>query len=168
MYIDIKKKHENVKLPNYATEGSAGFDLYADSFLKLYSGNTEVLLKDVMRFSISKGYIVLRPFERILIGTGLYMSIPTGYELQIRDKSGIALKQGLKVMNSPGTIDSDYRDEIGVIIGNLSNALMRINLNEKIAQGILAKHETADWIEVENLTATDTERVGGFGSTGLK
>lgn len=166
MYIDVKKKHAGVELPFFASEGAAGFDLIADSFLKLYKGSEEVSLTDNLKFSIQQGYIVLRPLERVLVGTGLFMAIPKGFQLEIRDRSGLALKKGLKVFNSPGTIDSDYRGEVGVILCNLTQTLCKIKIGERIAQGVLTQYSEPIFHVVDELESTDRNE-GGFGSTGL-
>jgi dUTP pyrophosphatase len=137
-----KSKHE---LPSYATNASAGMDLRAD-------------LEEP---------IVLRSLERTLVATGLFLEIPIGYEAQIRPRSGLAFKNGLTVLNSPGTIDADYRGEIKVILVNLSNQDFVINDGERVAQMVIAKHEQAEWIQVEQLIETD-RGAGGFGSTGTK
>ncbi|MES2138577.1 MAG: dUTP diphosphatase [Bacteroidota bacterium] len=137
-----KSKHE---LPHYATNASAGMDLRAN-------------LEEP---------IVLRSLERTLVATGLFLEIPIGYEAQIRPRSGLAFKNGLTVLNSPGTIDADYRGEIKVILVNLSNQDFVINDGERVAQMVIAKHEQAEWIQVEQLIETD-RGAGGFGSTGTK
>ncbi len=130
-------------LPEYATPASAGVDLRA-------------CITDP---------VILAPLSRILIPTGIYLEIPVGYEAQVRPRSGLALKHGITVLNTPGTIDADYRGEIGVILVNLSDRDFRIAAGERIAQLIIARHERAEWIETEVLT--DSERgKGGFGSTG--
>jgi dUTP pyrophosphatase len=132
-------------LPNYETLASAGMDL---------------------RAHISES-IVLNPLERAIVKTGLFIELPIGYEAQVRPRSGLAAKKGVTVLNSPGTIDADYRGEIGVILVNLSNEAFTVENGERIAQLIIAKHERAEWEEVEVLT--DTVRgAGGFGSTGVK
>jgi dUTP pyrophosphatase len=132
-------------LPNYETLASAGMDL---------------------RAHISES-IVLNPLERAIVKTGLFIELPIGYEAQVRPRSGLAAKKGVTVLNSPGTIDADYRGEIGVILVNLSNEAFTVENGERIAQLIIAKHERAEWEEVEVLT--DTVRgAGGFGSTGAK
>ncbi|MRI62677.1 dUTP diphosphatase [Ornithobacterium rhinotracheale] len=137
-----KSKHS---LPEYKTEGAAGMDLYAN-------------LNEP---------ITLRPLERALIPTGLFMEIPQGYEAQVRPRSGLALKHGLTCLNSPGTIDSDYRGEVGVILANVSNEPFTVNDGERVAQLVIAKHERAEWELSETLS--DTSRgEGGFGSTGKK
>ena len=102
--------------------------------------------------------------QRILIPTGLYMAIPEGYELQVRPRSGLAIKHGITVLNSPGTVDSDFRGEIGIILINLSDTPFLIEPGMRIAQGVIGSYVKADWIEVESLDETD--RKGGFGSTG--
>ena len=132
-------------LPNYETLASAGMDL---------------------RAHITES-IVLKPLERAIVKTGLFIELPIGYEAQVRPRSGLAAKKGVTVLNSPGTIDADYRGEIGVILVNLSNEAFTVENGERIAQLIIAKHERAEWEEVEVLT--DTLRgAGGFGSTGVK
>lgn len=132
-------------LPEYATTQSAGMDL---------------------RANIGES-IVLHPMERRLVPTGLFMALPVGYEAQIRPRSGLALKHGITVLNTPGTIDADYRGEIMVLLINFSQNDFVINDGERIAQMVIAKHENAEFIEVENLD--DTERgTGGYGHTGVK
>lgn len=132
-------------LPNYETIASAGMDL---------------------RANITES-IVLKPLERALVKTGLFIELPIGFEAQVRPRSGLAFKKGITVLNSPGTVDADYRGEIGVILVNLSNEEFIIENGERIAQLIIAKHERAEWIEVEELTETSRGE-GGFGSTGVK
>ncbi len=130
-------------LPHYETEASAGMDL---------------------RANISEA-VTLKPLERSIIKTGLFIELPIGFEAQVRPRSGLAAKKGITVLNSPGTIDADYRGEIGVILVNLSNEDFTIENGERIAQLIIAKHERAVWEQVEELS--DTVRgSGGFGSTG--
>ena len=142
MKINIINKSSNV-LPHYETIASAGMDLRAH------------LEND----------IVLSPMERVIIPTGLFMELPVGYEAQVRPRSGLAAKHGLTVLNSPGTVDADYRGEIGVILVNLSNTAFTIKNGERIAQMVIAKHDRAEWEEVQSLS--DTSRgTGGFGSTG--
>lgn len=137
----INKSHH--KLPQYETSGSAGLDL---------------------RAFIEKP-ISLAPLSRILVKTGLFIALPEGFEAQVRPRSGLAYKKGITVLNSPGTIDADYRGEIGVLLVNLSNETFEIKDGERIAQLVIAKHEQVTWNEVSILE--DTERgAGGFGSTG--
>ena len=136
-----KSKHQ---LPKYQTALSAGMDLYANIFEP----------------------ITLKSLERKLIPTGLYISLPEGYEAQVRPRSGLALKNGITVLNTPGTIDADYRGEIGVILVNLSADDFTINDGDRIAQLVIAKYETAIWEEVENLDETERGE-GGFGSSGV-
>ena len=132
-------------LPEYATAQSAGLDL---------------------RANIEEA-IVLNPMERKLVGTGLFMALPPGYEAQVRPRSGLALKHGITVLNSPGTIDADYRGELKVLLVNLSNEPFVVNEGERIAQLVIAKHEKAEFKLVEELD--DTERgAGGYGHTGVK
>jgi dUTP pyrophosphatase len=132
-------------LPNYETNASAGMDLRANL--------TES--------------IILKPLERTLVKTGLFIELPIGYEAQVRPRSGLAFKKGITVLNSPGTVDADYRGEIGVILVNLSNEDFVIENGERIAQLIIAKHERAEWQETIALTETSRGE-GGFGSTGVK
>ena len=135
----------NNPLPNYETEGSAGMDLRANI----------------------EAPISLKPLERAMIPTGLSIELPVGFEAQVRPRSGLAAKKGLTCLNSPGTIDSDYRGELKVILVNLSNEIQTIEPTERIAQMVIAKHERVTLIEVKVLT--DTVRgAGGFGSTGTK
>ncbi len=144
MQIKIINK-SNHDLPHYETIASAGMDL---------------------RASLSESRI-LKPLERSIVGTGLFIELPVGIEAQVRPRSGLAAKKGITVLNAPGTIDADYRGEIGVILVNLSNEDFIINNGERIAQLVIAKHERAEWKEVNELS--DTARgEGGFGSTGLK
>ena len=131
--------------PKYATSQSAGLDLRAN-------------LADS---------ITLKPLARILVKTGLFIALPEGYEAQVRPRSGLAYKKGITVLNSPGTIDADYRGEIGVILVNLSQEEFVIENGERVAQLVIGKHEQAQWVEVENLDETD-RGAGGFGSTGVK
>ena len=111
--------------------------------------------------------ITLKTLERAIVKTGLFIELPIGFEAQVRPRSGLAAKNGITVLNAPGTIDADYRGEIGVILVNLSNKDFTIENGERIAQLIIAKHERAQWVEVQELTETDRGE-GGFGSTGLK
>lgn len=139
----INKGHH--PLPQYATPQSAGMDL---------------------RANIDEP-IVLKPLQRVLVPTGLFMALPAGYEAQVRPRSGLALKYGITVLNTPGTIDADYRGEIKVLLVNFSDGEFVVNDGERIAQMVIAKHENADFIEVEELD--ETERgAGGYGHTGVK
>lgn len=137
-----KSKHA---LPNYETIASAGMDLRAN-------------LDEP---------VVLQPLGRAIIKTGLFIELPLGYEAQVRPRSGLAAKKGVTVLNSPGTVDADYRGEIGVILVNLGNEAFTVENGERIAQLVIAKHERAEWLEVEELTET-VRGAGGFGSTGVK
>lgn len=119
-----------------------------------------------LRANISES-ITLKPLGRAIIKTGLFLELPIGYEAQVRSRSGLAAKQGITVLNSPGTIDADYRGEIGVILVNLSNESFTVANGERVAQLVIAKHERAEWIEVQELSGT-TRGAGGFGSTGTK
>jgi len=133
------------KLPAYETEHSAGMDLRA----------------------CTDEAITLAPLERKLVKTGLYIEVPAGYEAQIRPRSGLAIKHGITVLNSPGTVDADYRGEIGIILVNLSDKEFVIKDGERIAQMIISKHETAELMEVEELGETG-RGAGGFGHSGRK
>lgn len=144
MQIKIINKSQH-PLPNYETNASAGMDLRANL--------TES--------------ITLKPLERTLVKTGLFIELPIGYEAQVRPRSGLAFKKGITVLNSPGTVDADYRGEIGVILVNLSHEDFVIENGERIAQLIIAKHERAVWQETIELTETSRGE-GGFGSTGVK
>ncbi len=130
-------------LPQYETVGAAGLDLKANL-------NESIFLK---------------PLERAIVKTGLFIALPLGYEAQVRPRSGLAAKKGITVLNSPGTIDADYRGEIGVILVNLSNEVFEVTDGERIAQLVIAKHEQAEWVEVAELTETK-RGANGFGSTG--
>ena len=143
MKVEIinKSKHE---LPSYATALSAGMDLRANLDTP----------------------IVLQPLERTLVPTGLFMALPQGYEAQVRPRSGLAIKKGITVLNSPGTIDADYRGEVCVILVNLSNEPFTITDGERIAQMLIARHEQVEWCECEVLDETD-RGAGGFGHTGV-
>jgi dUTP pyrophosphatase len=144
MQIKIINK-SNHELPNYETIASAGMDL---------------------RANISEP-ITLKSLERTIVKTGLFIELPIGFEAQVRPRSGLAAKKGITVLNSPGTVDADYRGEIGVILVNLSTEDFIIENGERIAQLIIAKHERAEWLEVTELSET-SRGAGGFGSTGVK
>jgi dUTP pyrophosphatase len=132
-------------LPKYATPQSAGMDL---------------------RANIEEAF-TLKPLERKLVPTGLFISLPEGYEAQVRPRSGLALKHGITVLNTPGTVDADYRGEVGVVLVNLSNEPFTVEPGERIAQMVIAKHEQANFVVVEELD--ETERgAGGYGHTGVK
>jgi len=139
----VNKGHQ--PLPKYATPQSAGMDLRANI----------------------EEPITLRPMERRLIPTGLHIALPEGYEAQVRPRSGLALKHGLTVLNAPGTIDADYRGEIGVVLINLSQDDFVINDGERIAQLVIARHEQADFVVVEALDETERGE-GGYGHTGIR
>ena len=119
-----------------------------------------------LRASI-KEPITIKSLERTIVPTGLFMELPVGYEAQVRPRSGLAAKKGITVLNAPGTIDADYRGEVGVILVNLSNEDFTIENGERIAQMVIAKHERAEWVETEVLSETD-RGAGGFGSTGVQ
>lgn len=142
MQVSIVNKSHH-PFPAYATSQSAGMDLRANI----------------------DNPITLRPLERALIPTGLYVALPQGYEAQVRPRSGLAMKRGITVLNSPGTVDADYRGEIGVILVNLSNEDFVVEDGERIAQLVIARHEVVEWDEVEVLDET-ARGAGGFGHTG--
>ena len=145
MTVKIVNKSDN-NLPAYETASSAGMDL---------------------RAYLPEGPITLKPMQRMLIPTGLFMALPEGFEAQVRPRSGLAIKRGITVLNTPGTIDADYRGEIGVILINLSQETFVVEDGERIAQMVIARHEQAQWEEVEVLD--ETERgAGGFGHSGVK
>ena len=144
MQIKIINK-SNHKLPAYETLSSAGMDLRA----------------------YISAPITLEPMERAVVKTGLFIELPLGYEAQVRPRSGLAAKKGVTVLNAPGTIDADYRGELGVILINLSSETFTVENGERIAQMVIAKHERAEWQEVEVLSET-SRGAGGFGSTGIK
>ena len=143
MKVDVKKLSENAVIPQYATEQSAGQDLHA----------------------VLEEPVTLRSLERKLIKTDLAIALPIGYKADVRPRSGLALKHGITVLNTPGTIDADYRGNIGVILVNLSSEPFTINNGERIAQLVISKYERVEWNEVEELSETDRGS-GGFGSTG--
>lgn len=134
----------NHTLPEYQTELSAGMDL---------------------RAFLPEGAVLIKPLQRILIPTGLFMELPVGFEAQIRPRSGLAFKHGVTVLNSPGTIDADYRGEIKILLINLSDAEFVVNDGERIAQMVVARHEQVSWGEVEVLNET-SRGAGGYGHTG--
>ena len=142
MKIEIINKSKHA-LPSYSTSLSAGMDLKANI----------------------DNAVVLKPLQRALVGTGLYIALPEGFEAQIRPRSGLAIKSGVTVLNSPGTIDADYRGEICAIIINLSDSDFVINDGDRICQMVIARHEKAEWLVVENLEITE-RGAGGFGHTG--
>lgn len=144
MKVKIINKSNN-ELPRYETTGSAGVDLRA----------------------FMESAVNLRPLERAMIPTGIYIELPQGYEAQIRPRSGLAAKKGISIVNAPGTIDSDYRGEIKIILVNLSNEAHVIEPGERIAQMVIAKYEQIDWEETDLLTET-SRGAGGFGHTGVK
>ncbi len=144
MIIKLINK-SNHPAPHYETGSSAGMDLRANI-------DTPITLK---------------PLERAIVKTGLFIELPVGYEAQVRPRSGLAAKKGITVLNAPGTVDADYRGEIGVILVNLSNEDFTVEDGERIAQLVIAKHERAEWQLVEELSETD-RGAGGFGSTGTK
>ncbi|MFC4095858.1 dUTP diphosphatase [Euzebyella saccharophila] len=144
MQIKVINKSAH-SLPHYETIASAGMDL---------------------RANISEA-ITLQPLERTIIKTGLFIELPIGFEAQVRPRSGLAAKKGITVLNAPGTVDADYRGEIGVILVNLSNEAFTIENGERVAQLVIAKHERAEWKEVDSLSDTVRGK-GGFGSTGVK
>ena len=162
MKIQIARKNYNVKMPIYASQGASGMDVHA------YLDEIGSGIPDEDSDEIITG-VIINPFQRILIPTGIKVAIPEGYEIQVRPRSGLALKKGITVVNTPGTVDSDYRGEIGVILINLSKESVIIKNQERIAQIVLCAVEKIEWNEVngETFESQKTERnSGGFGSTG--
>jgi dUTP pyrophosphatase len=160
MIVQIVNESNN-PMPYYSSEGAAGLDLYANLMCM-----DELKGKD---FEITQGndheFITIQPGGRVLVPTGIYVAIPEGYHIDVRPRSGLALKQGLTVINTPGLIDSDYRGELGVVLINLSKENQNIYHGDRIAQIVLMKSEKVDWYQVDSLD--DTIRgAGGFGSTG--
>ncbi len=144
-FVKVKKLRKmDWNLPHYESEGAAGMDL---------------------RAIVESGSLILKPLERTLVPTGLALEIPQGYEMQIRPRSGLALKQGVTMVNAPGTIDSDYRGEVGVILINMGDSDFKLRHGERIAQMVLAPVTRCAWIEVDALEPSP-RGVGGFGSTG--
>jgi dUTP pyrophosphatase len=143
MNIKVINRSKNT-LPAYETLHAAGMDMRADL----------------------EAPVMLKPLERKLIPTGLYIELPEGYEAQIRPRSGLAYKHGISIVNSPGTIDADYRGEIKVLLVNLSTENFEINTGDRIAQMVVARHEQVQWLEVDTLNET-TRGVGGYGHTGV-
>jgi dUTP pyrophosphatase len=137
--------HSGHPLPAYETKASSGMDL---------------------RASLDRP-VLLKPLERVLVPTGLFLEIPAGFEAQVRPRSGLAVRKGITVLNTPGTIDSDYRGEVKVVLINLSNEEYTITDGERIAQMIISSHESAEWLEVDELAVTE-RGAGGFGHTGTQ
>ncbi|MXV51740.1 dUTP diphosphatase [Pedobacter sp. HMF7647] len=144
MNVRVINRSEN-KLPAYETEASAGMDL---------------------RANLPEGAVTLKPLQRALIPTGLFIELPDGYEAQIRPRSGLAFKHGVTILNSPGTIDADYRGELKILLVNLSDADFVVKHGERVAQMIVAKHECVVWNEVEVINET-VRGAGGYGHTGV-
>lgn len=142
MKVKIKKLHEDAIIPKYATDGSAGFDL--------------TIVKP----------ITIKPNSRVIAQTGLSFEIPKGFEMQIRPRSGLAINFGITVLNSPGTIDSDYRGEVNIILHNTSDRILAMSEGSKIAQGVICKVDQVEFEEVDELSETERGN-GGFGSTGV-
>ena len=159
MKLEIKKLHEDAVIPAYQSAGAAGFDVHAcfDDDAELlehpYDGS-----KQYKGIRIGKGH-------RALIKTGLSVAVPEGYELQVRPRSGLAIKDGISIVNSPGTVDSDYRNEVGVILINHGELTFTVFQGDRIAQCVINKVEQVEFLEVDELNETD--RKGGFGSTGI-
>ena len=144
MIIKIVNKSNN-PIPKYESDSSAGMDIRA----------------------FTKQSIIIKPMERVLVKTGLFIELPKTIEAQVRPRSGLALKHGITVLNSPGTIDADYRGEIGVILINLSNKNFTVESGDRIAQLVISKHESIDW-EISTQLGSSQRSISGFGSTGLK
>lgn len=173
MNIELKLA-EGVNLPEYKTEGSSGADITANSIKKVYMNNVESsedITQKLKNIFEAHNHVIIRPNERILFGTGLTITniYPNNIELQVRPRSGLSLKKGLIVVNSPGTIDNDYRGEIGVIIMNVSRKLIKVEKGERIAQLVVAEIPKGRFYEDTKNSFNKTQRGdGGFGSTGEK
>lgn len=159
--VEIINKSTNA-LPEYETSGSAGMDLKAD----FSAGVNEKFLYG-SAFDEERNVLIIFSGGRALVPTNLYTALPEGYEAQIRPRSGLALKSGVTVLNTPGTIDSDYRNGWGVILMNFSDEIFEVSQGDRIAQAVLSKVDQINWKEVEELSSTD-RGLGGFGSTGVK
>lgn len=168
--IEVKiKLEEGVECPQYQTEGAAAFDIAPNKILKAYKGEIEtdeVKLVKMQESFLRQGYIKMRPFERILFGTGIFVQLPDNYELQVRSRSGISLKKGVIVTNSPGTVDEDYLGELGLIITNDTPFLNQVNINERLGQCALKKVYRASFNVVEEFDKVTERGDKGYGSTG--
>lgn len=152
--------------PSYATEHSAGLDLVVHSINKVFKGNKELPLTKKLLNSLKNGYIFLRPFERVLVSSGIRsIELPEGYQMEIRSRSGVALKTGLIVSNQPGTIDSDYRGPIKIILYNSTPYLNKVLVGMRVAQAVITPYVKADFEVVEEILTTTERGEGGFGST---
>lgn len=162
MVIDFQPLFEQVNTPEYATDGSAGFDLVAHNFKKHFprADNSGMTDEEISKLSS----LTLMPGSRALIGCGYAVAVPKGFEMQVRPRSGLALKGGITVVNTPGTIDSDYRGEIGVILINHGSKPFVIALGDKIAQAVITSYEKTRFNRVPSLSSTERGQ-GGFGST---
>lgn len=199
MRIEIELIHDDVQLPEYATDGSSGFDLVVYDFKQYYpNGNVPVnpnkctgkairggdgqwyvpphvhipklyhgrqLTTDTFEYEKPVGHMIMYPGSRLLVGCGWKLAVPEGYEMQVRPRSGLALKQGIACANGIGTIDSDYRGEMGVILINHSKDAVTITKGDRVAQGVIMKVERAEWERVGTLHST-ARGEGGYGSTG--
>ena len=161
--VEVKVVNKGIEqLPAYAHQGDSGMDLRADF---THGNNEQFFYRSA--WDEERAKLLIFPGGRALIPTGLHVAIPEGYELQIRPKSGLALKYGITVLNTPGTVDSPYRGEIGVILLNTSDSVFEVEQGMKVAQAVLTEVKFANWKQVESLEDTDRNE-GGFGSTGLK
>lgn len=166
--IKLEKVGEGVTLPEYGSEGSAGFDLRVMTVKKVYKGNQEADVKDSFYSNIEKnGHFFMRPFERVLVGTGLKIQLPLGKQLEVRSRSGVTLKRGITILNSPGTVDNDYRGEIGLILYNTTPFLSKVTIGERLAQGVIMDYQQSEFEFVDTLVETQRGE-GGYGSTGTK
>jgi dUTP pyrophosphatase len=165
MKVKVSRCNDKVELPSYQTAGSAGFDFIANNFKIIAVGKyIEGMGMGEELISVhDNSEVTFRPGDRLKIGTGIKMEIPKGYELQVRPRSGMAWSQGITIMNSPGTIDSDFRGEVDIILINHGNFNLKLKLGGRIAQGVLNKIEQCEWLE-EALNTTERGS-NGFGST---
>lgn len=162
--VKFKPLYENVKLPQYATEFSSGFDLIIHNFKQAYSSNNQSI-GPIEFLMYKKDYFLLLPHSRILVGCGYALEIPAGKELQIRSRSGLAFKSGICMANGVGTVDSDYRGEMSVLLLNSSEFAYQITIGDRVAQAIIVDHCTASFEIVDELSETKRGE-GGFGHTG--
>lgn len=162
--IKVKVLKTSKELPKYQTKGSAGLDVVVDKVIATYSANNYACKDKYIEKVNERGSFYIASKERVIVGTGLKVAVPEGYELQVRPRSGLSAKKGITVVNSPGTIDSDYRGEIGIILINVSDKMTEIKFGERVAQLVLKKVEQLEWEISDNLP--DTKRgEGGYGST---
>ena len=167
MITKIEKLDSKVNIPTYGSVDSAGFDLQVMNVKAIYKGNEKVNFKEsFIKNTMENGHFFLRPFERVAVGCGFKMELPEGYQMEVRSRSGVSLKRGLTIVNSPGTIDNDYRGEIGLLIINTTPFLAKIEIGERLAQGVIMPYFQTEFKEGK---VNETDRgENGMGSTGNK